>query len=302
MTTTQEPIQALQDLGFTGLEAQVYVYLLRHAPATGYRISHAIGKPTANTYKALASLADQGAVLLDEGGGGAARAVPPAELLAGLERRAGQRRAAAQAALDELAPGGGDDRVYALKDSRQVLERARAMLARARQIVLADLFPAVFDALRDDLAACAARGVGVTVRAYAPAAAGGAVVVQGAGRGAPGGWPGQQLSLVVDGSEHLLALLAPDLQSVHQAVWSGSAFLSCLQHNHLAMELLVAARDNDRGAERPLAGITVLAADPPGLRRLRAQVAGDGASDASPEPGHIDCDFQDPDGNPKGAA
>ena len=53
MTTTHESVQALQELGFTCLEAHVYVYLLRRAPATGYRISHAIGNPTANTYKAL---------------------------------------------------------------------------------------------------------------------------------------------------------------------------------------------------------------------------------------------------------
>jgi hypothetical protein len=282
MTTTDQASRALQDLGFTALEAQVYAYLLQHAPATGYRVSHAIGKPTANTYKALASLADQGAVLLDDGGGGAARAVPPAELLAGLERRARERREAAAAALADLAPGEVDDRVYALRDRDQVLERARAMLARARQIVLADLFPAVFDELRADLADCAARGVSVTVRAYAPAEAGAALVVGGEGKGAPGRWPGQQLSLVVDGAEHLLALLSPDLGQVHQAVWSGSAFLSCLHHNHLAMELLVAVRGPGGGAAN-LDGITVLAADPPGLRRLRAQVAGGPARDEDPD-------------------
>ncbi|MBK8165002.1 MAG: TrmB family transcriptional regulator [bacterium] len=287
MTTTGQASRALQDLGFTALEAQVYAYLLQHAPATGYRISHAIGKPTANTYKALAALADQGAVLLDDGGGGAARAVPPAELLAGLERRARERREAAAAALADLAPEGGDDRVYALRDRDQVLERARAMLGRARQIALADLFPAVLVELRDDLAGCAARGVSVTVRAYAPADLGAALVVSGEGRGAPGRWPGQQLSLVVDGSEHLLALLSADLQQVHQAVWSGSAFLSCLHHNHLAMEMLVAAR-RAGGTEGRLDGITVLAADPPGLRRLRAQVTG--GVDAA----------EDPDDNPKG--
>jgi hypothetical protein len=106
VTTTDKSVQALQDPGFTGLEAQVYVFLLRHAPATGYRISHAIGKPTANTYKALA----------------------------------------------ELAPGDPDDRVYALRDSGQVIERARAMHARARQIVLGDIFPGTLDLVRDDLA------------------------------------------------------------------------------------------------------------------------------------------------------
>ena len=300
MTTTANPALALQELGFTALEAQVYVYLLRHEPSTGYRISHAIGKPTANTYKALASLAGQGAVLVDDGGSGAARAVPVEELLSGLDRRGREQRAAARAALADMTPGDDDDRVYALKDPAQVVERARAMLARAGQIVLADLFPATFALLREDLIACAARGVRVVVRAYAAAEATGVLVVAAEGKGAPGGWPGQQLSLVADGNEHLLALLSMDLASVHQAVWSRSAFLSCLQHNHVAMELLYTAREATGvpGVAAPdLADITVLAADPAGLRRLRDQVAGDPSS-ASPVPAIP----MNPDDNAKGVS
>jgi HTH-type transcriptional regulator, sugar sensing transcriptional regulator len=290
MATNQEPTQALQDLGFTGIEALVYLYLLRNAPATGYRVSHAIGKPTANTYKAIASLAGQGAVIVDDGGSGAVRAVPPDELLAGIARRAGERRDAARAALADLASDTADDRVYALRDREQVLERARAMLTRAGVIVLGDLFPATFDLLHDDLAAAAGRGVRVVVRTYAPAEAAGVRCVTSPGRDGAGHWPGQQLSLVVDGAEHLLALFDAGLHTVHQAVWSRSAFLSCLHHNHVAMELLVAAHDSARadspaGADRALddlADITVLTSQPPGLRRLREQVAGGAGLITSP--------------------
>ena len=43
-----EEVQALVDLGFTVMEAHIYVFLLSESPATGYRISRAIGKPVAN--------------------------------------------------------------------------------------------------------------------------------------------------------------------------------------------------------------------------------------------------------------
>jgi hypothetical protein len=110
------------------------------------------------------------------------------------------------------------------------------------------------------------------MRGYTPDRAGEALIVCGPGRGVPGGWPGQRLSLVVDGAEHLLALLPADLDQVHQAVWSGSAFLSCLQHNHLSMELMLAARAGGgvggvEGTNDDLSGITVLASEPEGLRR-----------------------------------
>ena len=41
--------KALQELGFSEIEALVYAFLVQGEAATGYRISHAIGKPTANT-------------------------------------------------------------------------------------------------------------------------------------------------------------------------------------------------------------------------------------------------------------
>jgi HTH-type transcriptional regulator, sugar sensing transcriptional regulator len=269
MTTiiNQKPVKPLLDLGFSEIEALVYTFLVSSEPSTGYRISHAIGKPTANTYKAIAALEQRGAVLIDDGDNRLVRAVPPDELLAGLERRALQQREAARTALATLAQDDGDDRVYTLRDRDQVLERARVMLARAQSIVLGDVFPAPLAALADDLAAAAARGVRVVLKSYADAKIGGVeVVVATDGDRALAAWPGQQLSLVVDADEHLLAMFDFELAHVRQAVWSRSAFLSCLHHNQVAMELLVTADSRPRGT---LADISLIASNPPGLSRLR---------------------------------
>ncbi len=275
MTTTSDEVsKALQGLGFTEIEALVYAFLVQTDPSTGYRISHAIGKPTANTYKAIASLVQQGAVQVDEGGNRLVRAVPPDELLAALERRSRERREAARAALAARSANLADDRVYTLRARDQVLEKARAMLAKAREIVLCDLFPGPLDALADDLAATAARGVRVVVKSYSRRDIPGVTEVpeDDAAR-ALAEWPGQQLSLVVDADEHLLALLDASLASVQQAVWSRSAFLSCLHHNHVAMELLHTAwRSRGSLAGEELVGISLLSSRPPGLRRLKERI------------------------------
>ena len=287
MTTTNELSisKALQGLGFTEIEALVYAFLVGSDPATGYRVSHAIGKPTANTYKAIASLGQRGAVLVEEGGSRLVRAVAPDELLAGLERRAREAREAARAALADRAADVADERVYTLRARDQVLQRARAMLGRAREIVLGDLFPGPLDELADDLSAAAARGVRVVVKVYAGRDVRGVTEVPEADAPrALSEWPGQQLSLVVDADEHLLALFDAPLGRVLRAIWSRSTFLSCLHHNHVAMELLHTAwkgRGSLTGADA-LVGISLLSSRPPGLRRLRE---GTGADPIAPPGG-----------------
>lgn len=234
-------LDALQSLGFTELETLVYAALLRESPATGYRISHAIGRPTANTYKAIAALAEKGAVLLDDGESRLCRAVPPEEVLAGLERRFQADKARALRALRAVGPSDADDRVYQILSAPQVFERARAMLARARSLVLLDAFPGPLAELGEAVAR-AARRARVVAKVYspeenAPSSAATFVLAPDAER-VRAAWPGQQLSLVVDAEEHLLALFSADMSAVHQAVASHSTFLSCMHHNHLANEVL----------------------------------------------------------------
>lgn len=265
----------LAPFGFSEIEALVYAFLLQEGLATGYRVSHGIGKPTANTYKALSSLAARGAITVEEGEGRLCRAVPPGELLDRLEKGFRDRKAQALSQLDRLQQSHGDDRIYQLEDADQVLARAKAMLDRAQSIVLLDIFPAPFAALKPDLKAAVARGVRVALQVYEPVTLPRAeVVLSDAGADLLASWPGQQLSLVVDAREHLLALLGRDGRTVHQAIWSGSTFLSCMQHNALACELLLRDRKGGEGPARRLQKISLLQAAPPGLEELKARFGG----------------------------
>jgi sugar-specific transcriptional regulator TrmB len=259
-----DAIAALVELGFTALEAEVYTWLLGEASAaaTGYRIAQGIGKPVANTYKAIESLHKKGAVLVEEEENRLCRAVPAEELLRALERSFGGRRADAARALAGLAQPAGDDRVYTLRTPQQVLERARTMLRGASEIVLLDAFPRALDALARDLGKTVARGPRVAIKAYNSIEIDGAdVFVQPGGEQVLTRWGGEWLNIVVDGAEHMLAFLSADLTTVHQAVWSQSPYLSWVYHSAL-------------GSELAMAGVQELAADAPhghALRKLAAR-------------------------------
>ena len=264
---TDDSIQALVDLGFTGLEAEVYTALLAESPTTGYRVAQALGKAVANTYKAIASLEAKGAVLVDEGESRVCRPVPPDELLARLGRSFAERRERAAGALARFREAPADDRVYQMRSREQVMERARQMLERAERIALLDVFPGPLEVLRPDLERAAARGIDVALKIYAPAEIAGAETILSA-RGAQvlGRWPGEWVNLVVDGAEHLLAFLAPDGDGVNQAVWSGSAYLSWVYQSAVSGELILARLEDriERGA-----GAARLREELSGLERFR---------------------------------
>lgn len=256
----------LSALGFSETEAAVYCELLLR-PATGYRLAQTIGKSPPNIYHALGSLHQKGAVLADDSDGRVYRAVPPAELLSGLERQFEVRREEALGALSGIRTEVEDDRIYHMKTLDQVYGRTRRMIADAREILLFDCFPTPFETLRADLRDAAARGVRVAGIVYRQTPEEAFDTVASPPR--PGiiqRWPGDQLSIVADASEYLLALLSHDGRQVHHAVWSNGSYLSSLQHNALASEIrLHALAPDDRDS---LADLALLRAFPPGLRKL----------------------------------
>lgn len=238
-----ECTEALSALGFTALEAEVYAVLVSHSPATAYRIAQELGKAAANVYKAVESLERKGAVLTDRGDSRLYRAIAPDELMRKLQEEFTGARARASRALARLQGPGGDERIYQLRSREQVMARVHAMLGGAAHTVLCDLFPEPARELAPELAALAHKGLHVCVQLYQPCALderietfvdleGGPIIAR---------WPGQWLNVVVDARQHLLALLDPGEDGVHQAVWSESSYLSVLHHCGVASGMVAAA-------------------------------------------------------------
>jgi sugar-specific transcriptional regulator TrmB len=222
-----DPIQALTALGLTAIEAEIYISLLKESPATGYRIAQMIGKPTGNTYKASETLSTKGAILVEEVPRRQCRAVPYDEFLSGLERSFQKRTIQAREYLASIPMAIHDDKIYRLNSPDQVMERARTMLDRAHVMAILDIFPRPLEDLIPEVEKCAARGVAVTVKTYdAVAIKGVHTVLDFMADKIIERWPGQWVNVVIDSTEHLLAFLSQDCLSVHQAVWSKSAYLS----------------------------------------------------------------------------
>jgi len=268
MTTNSEmPEQRLAALGFTETEAAVYCELLRAPASTGYRLAQSIGKAAANVYQALAALSQKGAVLVEDGDAKTYRAVSPAELIAALSKSFEVRAADAAKALERLHEPAPDDRLYQLSTIEQVFERATAMIERAREIVLFDLFPEPFRRLEGALTRAATQGVTVAGLLYDRSAQAPYFALHASqARFVLERWPGVQMNVVVDASEHLIALLSGDARSVKHAVWSDSAYLACVEHSSRASELRA---DASKAADRKFVStLSLLTAYPPGLRKL----------------------------------
>lgn len=253
-----DAIQLLRQLGLNQLEAEVYKHLLANPPMTAYAVGKALARPTANVYKAIDALVAHGAVIVEEGGARVCRAVSSGEFLRKAQRRFTETVRDAEAALRSSEKVAEDERVYRLESVDAVFERARSMIRSARRVVVLDAFPrALARIVRDVEKAAARKGVEVFVEAYSDVSIAGAeVVIVPGGDLALNAWKSEQLNLVVDGREHLLALLDRDLEKVLQAVWSRSVYLSCLHHSGRMNEItLIRAM---KAAEGPNAGAAVL--------------------------------------------
>lgn len=290
MSSTQSTAAAtagLIRLGFTQMEAEVYVALLRESPATGYRVATAIGKATTNTYKALRSLADKGAVLTEDGDGSLFRAVPAEDVLRRLTREFETQREETLGALEKLGTATTDFSVYRLTDHKQVLQQAQDMLARAREVALIIAFPGPLSWLVPDIEAAAARGVDIGVKAYMQVEIRDVDVILSTESAL---WlqeiPGEELMMVTDAQEYLLALL--DGGEVLQAMWSASPFLGFVYHNNIALEhhvtrLARAIKDGASTRElRTMLPVVRSPANTPGHRRLKTMRRGDPSADERP--------------------
>ncbi len=231
---TMNPVPSLEALGLTRLEALAYAWLAVNPATTGYQVSKAIGKPTANVYRALEGLERKGAVARDRGSPPLFHAVPPDELFDLMEREFLDRREIAARALASQAPSAAadEDGIFVLANHEQVVGRLSVMLAAARHRVLLDTPAAVLTEIGEKLDDSSGRGVGLFT------------LVRGA-RGSerpdeiidPERTATPAVRMVVDTREALMAPVAPGRSRVEGAFWTRGPLLVRAMHNAIAHEM-----------------------------------------------------------------
>lgn len=228
---SDEALLSLVELGFTHLEAQVYAFLVSESPATGYRVAQAIGKPAANTYKAIQSLERKGAVVAEEGENRVCRAIPAEELLERLHRQFQANRIKAAQALKETERPSADERVYVLRSREAVLERGRRLLSTAEEVVVFAASAQIGTLLKEEAENARQRGVEVLALMAEPLPSIDAYPL-------PESPYPEELRMVADGRESLIAYM--DGESIYQALCSQSIPLSLALHSGIAAEISLA--------------------------------------------------------------
>ncbi len=267
-----DPVAALAALGFSELESRIYCELLNQSPLSGYRLSQLVAKAPSNTYQALKTLAQKGGVIVSDapGDGKTYAAVPPKELMASLAQGFDDRRDAALDSLEGLKKPPSEERVYQLQSVSQTLERARAMFDAAKEIVLFDFFPEIYELMAPSIEAARARGVMVAGVVYDEAHASPTTPYNGEAADVVSTlWPGLGLIIVVDGAEQLIAQISKNREKLLNGVWSDSLFLSATYHSALAAEIRLTAMRED--PSDPLRRIALFQWRPPGLREVLAR-------------------------------
>ena len=240
-----DPTALLQDLGFSPVEAAVYCELLKHPGISGYRVARGINKAQGNTYQALASLADKGAVFADGEEPRTYRPVPIKEVISRLRRTFEDRCEAAETSLEALEQRPPEGLIVSLTNLEQVFERASTMIMGAKATVVFESFEDSWRRLEPALKAAAERlgqaCAGMVVGADGDELVFGKVNVSPSrvSRRLLDTAPYEQLLVVVDGRELLAAALNRKTGEVQRAIWGNDVLLSYLMHNGLVSDVVL---------------------------------------------------------------
>jgi sugar-specific transcriptional regulator TrmB len=267
-------------LGFNALEQQTYAALFQFPGRTGYKLAQVLKKPVANIYKVLESLLAKGAVLVEDGDPAVYRATPVAELFDQLETELRKQRKTAMRQLGARTTP-PDERVYRLGSREQTIQRARAMIAGSKKVLLLDVFPNMVSELAIEISAAASRGVKIAGQIYAPAKFSGALLTLRIERDQVlQRWVGDWMNLVADGQELLISVLERSGNGLHQGIWTKSPYLVWSYHSALYAEILLSLLrgeiENGVGKRQLLRLIddyhNRIAMDVPGYKRLASRL------------------------------
>ncbi|MPZ40002.1 MAG: TrmB family transcriptional regulator [Rhizobiales bacterium] len=151
--------RGLRQLGFTDYEARIYMQLLRESPATAYEVSKAAGVPRANTYSALQTLAQRGAVLPVNEEPLRYVAANPKAMLESISRQTRSLCADLTQRLSTMASGDDDQYVWMVRGQNAVTEKIEELIARSRRSIWVKAADDVIRQHKKALERAARRGV-----------------------------------------------------------------------------------------------------------------------------------------------
>jgi len=231
-------LQMLREMGLSELEAYIYIWLLGNKRSTGYKIAGQIGKPVANTYKALKSLQQKGAVVSDKSSGTVYfDTIPIEEFLNKIENEFKTKREQIIEEVNKLEVQQEPTGIYELQSKELVFEKASSMIKSAQNTLLIDGFPAPMQTIKQYLTEDRANEITIYVKNYSGNNIKHVHQIQAS-------IPeliytelnGQWLIVLKDTVESLIAFFIKDGRELIHCIWTKDPFISFILFNGSAYE------------------------------------------------------------------
>ena len=231
-------LQMLREMGLSELEAYIYIWLLGNKRSTGYKIAGQIGKPVANTYKALKSLQQKGAVVSDKSSGTVYfDTIPIEEFLNKIENEFKTKREQIIEEVNKLEVQQEPTGIYELQSKELVFEKASSMIKSAQNTLLIDGFPAPMQTIKQYLTEDRANEITIYVKNYSGNNIKHVHQIQAS-------IPeliytelnGQWLIVLKDTVESLIAFFSKDGRELIHCIWTKDPFISFILFNGSAYE------------------------------------------------------------------
>lgn len=162
-----EAIRLLKELHFTEYEAKVYIALLEKSPLTGYAAALESGVPRSKVYAVLATLAERGDIVVNQGETPFYSPVPPAEVVARHKERAEKIYNSAETTLDGFcASRQNREAIWNIAGRDSIMNKVREAIRGAQRRVLLEIWSEDAEELAGELREADARGVEVVLVSY----------------------------------------------------------------------------------------------------------------------------------------
>lgn len=159
MTTINEIVFKLTELGFSSYEAKAYYALLQKQPAIGYEVSKIAKIPTAKIYETLTNLINKGAVICSASEPVFYSPIDPETLLRRIKKEFVGKIEHLEEDLKRVEPIPDIDITWNLKGFHTVTEKMIGVINRASSELLLSVWPEDASVLKDCLTHAEHRGV-----------------------------------------------------------------------------------------------------------------------------------------------
>jgi sugar-specific transcriptional regulator TrmB len=232
---SQQAVGALERLGFSTYEARAYVALLRQNPVTGYQLSKQSGIPRSRIYETLDRLSAKGFAVTLPGDPVEYAPLAAGEFLSQLKGQFDETLSTLETEIDNLTVAGQPESIWNLQGQASILNRARAMIARAQSSVSLAAWAQTIRALQAGLEAAAARGVRIVIISCGEIELAVGAHYCHAFEEHIGRADDNSINLVVDGVEVLVGETEPAVEC--RAAWSRNAGLVLVTEEYIRHEV-----------------------------------------------------------------